>query len=91
MPTDKKTTKIKIANLKKPKESKEATFIRLAKPRVQNVLKALRILGNCSNRSNYAYTHEQIVHIFKTIDDAINETEAKFTKTKNEQETFDFI
>lgn len=90
MANPKTTPKVKIANLKKPKESKEAIFIRLAKPRVQNVLKALRILGNCSNRSNYFYTQEQINHIFSTISNALIETEKKFSKSKVEQESFDF-
>jgi len=91
MPTDKKTPKVKIANLKPTKESKEAIFIRLAKPRVKNVLRALRILGNCSNRSNYAYTQEQITQIFERISNSLLECENKFSKSKIQLEAFEFL
>jgi len=91
MPPDKKTlSKAKTVNSKKPKESKAETFIRLAKPRVQNVLRSLRILSNCSNRANYEYNSEQIDKIFDTLNNAMLECEKKFTKTKVEQETFEF-
>ena len=76
--------------VKKVKESKTDSFIRIAKPRVQSVLKTLRILGNCSNRANYNYTQEQTDKIFETIQEALNTTEAKFTPSKKEQEAFEF-
>ncbi len=72
------------------KENKGQTFLRIAKPRVERVLKSLRILGNCSNRSIYDYNQEQIGKMFKTIRDSLNIIEAKFSKTKQEQESFDF-
>jgi len=88
MPT-KQPTKPKVVK-PKPKESKTDIFTRLAKPRVVKILKSLRILGNCSNRSRYEYTQEQIAKIFEKIYDAVNKAELKFTETKAEQETFEF-
>ncbi len=82
----KKTNNIKTS----VKESKTNLFIRLGIPRVEKVLKALRILGNCSNRSNYEYTPEQIDRISETIVKAVEKTILKFHDTKKEQETFEF-
>ena len=80
-----------MSNTKKTiAETKTEIFIRLAKPRVERVLKALSILSNCSNRSNYEYTQEQIDKIFNTLNEAIIETEKKFTKSKKEAESFEF-
>lgn len=72
------------------KESKVDTFIRIAEPRVKSVLRALRILSNCSNRNNYEYNSEQVNSMFETITQALMDTESKFTKTKSEQESFKF-
>jgi hypothetical protein len=85
---DKKPTKVK--EVKKPKESKSELFIRLATKRVSSVLKSLRILGNCSNRSNYEYSQEQINVMSTTIQDSLESMLAKFTPSKKEQETFKF-
>ena len=74
----------------KKKESKAELFIRLATKRVSSVLKSLRILGNCSNRNNYEYSTEQINKMFETIQEALTNTEAKFTPSKKEQESFNF-
>ena len=75
---------------KPEKESKADLFLRLAKPRVEKVLKSLRILGNCSNRSSYEYNQEQIDKIFNTINEAMISTEKMFTKSKKEAENFEF-
>jgi len=84
---DKKTTKIIGV---KPNESKEAYFIRIAQPRVKNILKAIRILGNCSNRNNYAYSQEQVNLIDITLSNALTDVISKFTPSKKEQESFEF-
>ena len=85
--TPNKTTKPVV---KKVKESKEQLFNRLAKVRVEKVLKAMRILGNCSNRNNYAYSQEQIDTMENAISIGFSNLFAKFTQSKKEQESFDF-
>ena len=92
MPTPKKNgTGVKKAPVKKVvKETKSELFIRLATPRVEKVLKSLRILGNCSNRGNYAYSQEQVDKMFEVITTAVRDTFGKFTKSKQEQESFNF-
>lgn len=84
-----KTDKGKPA-VSKSKETKSELFIRLGQKRVEKILKSLRILGNCSNRSNYEYTQEQVEAMFETIQQALNNNEAKFTPSKTEQEKFQF-
>jgi len=79
-----------VVKTPKKKESKAELFLRLATKRVSSVLKSLRILGNCSNRNNYEYTSEQIEKMFETIQVGLNTTEAKFTPSKKEQESFEF-
>lgn len=86
---DKKKPVIK-KSLNKPKESKSELFIRLATKRVSSVLKALRILGNCSNRSNYEYTSEQVDSLNVSLTNALLDTINKFTPSKKEQESFKF-
>ena len=95
MTTDKKPTKPESKlnikpNVKVVKESKEVRFSRLAKVRTEKVLRALRILGNCSNRSNYDYTEAQINKIGSELGLALDSTMAKFTKSKIEIESFNF-
>ena len=86
---DKKKPVVKITTEKK-KESKAELFLRLATKRVSSVLKSFRILGNCSNRNNYAYSSEQINKMFEVLQVALNNTEAKFTPSKQETESFKF-
>lgn len=59
-------------------EAKHETFLRIAKPRVQKILNNIRILGNCSNKSSYAYTHLEIIKMFDAISNALDKTKEKF-------------
>ena len=77
-----KKPKVVKENKPKVKESKSETFIRIAKPRVEKILKSLRVLGNCANRNNYEYTSEQIESIGLALTNALNETITKFTPSK---------
>lgn len=58
--------------------TKRERFKRLAERRTNAVLQKLKILGNCSNRSAYEYTEEEINKIFSTIEKAVRENKAKF-------------
>lgn len=61
-----------------PGESTEDRFRRLATARTNEVLKRLKILGNCANRQLYSYTEKDIEKIFSAIDRRVRETRAKF-------------
>lgn len=59
-------------------DNKRDRFKKLAVYRTNEILKKLRILGNCANRSAYEYSEEEINKIFSEIDHAIKTTKAKF-------------
>ncbi len=65
---------------------KRDRFVRLASYRTNEVLKKIKILGNCSNRSAYEYTEDDISKIFSAIDKRLKETRVKFhfSKSKNQ-------
>ena len=55
----------RIADMDKTsEETREERFKRVATRRTNNVLRQIRILGNCSNKSSYSYTEEEIQKIF---------------------------
>ena len=90
-PKQTKTTPVKVVkDVKKVKESKTDYFIRIAEPRVMNVLKTLRVLGNCANRNSYEYSKEQTDKIFEKFHLALEILQNKFTASKKEQESFKF-
>ena len=59
-------------------ESKADRFKRLATKRTQNVLNALRVLGNCASRGQYDYTEEDVRKILGAIDRQVADIRAKF-------------
>lgn len=65
--------------------TKENRFKRLASQRTNSVLKKLKTLGNCSNRSVYSYSEEDIDKIFYELEKALIETKAKFHFPSNKK------
>ena len=61
---------------------KRERFKRLASQRTNTILKKLKILGNCSNRSAYDFTEDDIDKIFSEIEKAVKEAKAKFRFTQ---------
>ena len=66
-------------------DQKRERFKRLATQRTNIVLKRLKVLGNCANRSAYTYTEEDINKIFSEIERRVRETKAKFHFPKNKE------
>ena len=64
---------------------KRERFKRLAVYRTNEVLKRIKVLGNCANRSAYTYTEEEINKIFSEIERNTRETKAKFRFSKNKE------
>jgi hypothetical protein len=60
------------------KESKEEKFKRLAEARVNKLIKSLRLLGNLSNKNNYAYTDDDIIKLLGRVRTEISTTKKKF-------------
>lgn len=59
-------------------ESKRERFIRIAEARTNKILDMIKLLGNCSSKSNYEYTDEDVRKIFGAIEREIKNTKAKF-------------
>ncbi|MEK7501806.1 MAG: hypothetical protein AAB629_02690 [Patescibacteria group bacterium] len=71
--------------MNKNQEQKRERFRRLGTQRTNTVLQRLKVLGNCSNRSAYDYTEEEINKIFSEIERRVRETKAKFHFPKNKE------
>ena len=49
-------------------ENRDDRFKRVAARRTNDIIRRIRLLGNCSNRSSYNYTEEQINKIFSALE-----------------------
>jgi len=67
------------------KETREERFRRVASRRTNEILSRIRILGNCSNKSAYSYTEEDIQRIFSAIEKKLRISKAKFHNTKKDK------
>jgi len=61
-------------------------FIESANKRTNNILKSLRVLGNCANHHLYQYSPQDIEKIFKAIEKTTIETKARFMFSDEEEE-----
>ena len=66
------------------KETRNEKFKRLATKRVNDILYRLDVLSNCSNKSSYEYSEEEINKIFRAIENKVKETKASFRVSKKE-------
>jgi hypothetical protein len=66
-------------------ETPRNRFKRLATLRTNQILKRLKILGNCANRQAYEYTEQDIEAIFSAIERKVKETKSKFQFPKEEK------
>lgn len=58
-------------------------FKRLATKRTNEILYRLKVLGNCSNRSFYEYTEDDMNKIFRAVEDQVRFIKAKFKRPKS--------
>ena len=66
-------------------ETRHERFKRVEARRTNDILEKIRILGNCSNKSSYEYTEEEINKIFSEIEKHLKLTKAKFLAGKRER------
>ncbi len=65
-------------------ENRKERFNRIASKRTNDIIEKIRVLGNCSNKSTYEYTKEDVEKIFSAINKELRDSKAKFTnKNKN--------
>lgn len=60
------------------RDDPSARFRRLAENRVRRTIRDFRLIGNLSNRSNYAYTSEEVDKIFRALERELRLTKARF-------------
>ena len=59
-------------------ETKNEKFVRLANMRADNIVEQIRIITNLSNTSNYEYSEEQIVVLFKRLEHELKQAKRTF-------------
>ena len=68
---------------------KRNNFIRLAEARVTKALKAIKVVGNLSNKANYEYTDQDVQRIINALQAEILTLKSRF-KNKGYGETVEF-
>ena len=71
-----------------PSKSNSTHFVELANKRVPKALKALDLIGNLANKSNYSYSDEQSRQIKKALKDKVNEICKKFDSKNSDADQF---
>jgi hypothetical protein len=64
---------------------KEARFQRLAERRVTEAIRKLRLIGNLSNRHNYAYTEEHVKQILDALEAELKQVRSRFRQETSAQ------
>lgn len=67
-------------------DNRRSNFKRLAAKRTNEVLRKIKILGNCGNRSHYDYTEEEVTKIFSEVEKKLREAKAKFSFPNRDKE-----
>lgn len=74
--------------MSKTHETKRECFVRLAEARTNKILDMLRLLGNCSSKSNYEYNEEDVKKIFNAIEKEVKNTKNRFLGLDAKEERF---
>ena len=69
-------------------ETKRDKFVRLAEARTNKIIDMIRLLGNCSNKSNYDYTDADVQKIFSTIEKELKNAKMKFSMSEVDEDKF---
>ena len=69
-------------------ESKRDRFVRIAETRTNKIIDMIRLLGNCSNKGNYAYTEDDVKKIFSAIETELKAAKSKFTEVETADRKF---
>lgn len=64
-------------------KEKRERFKRVAESRTNKIIDQIRLLGNCSNKSNYEYDDEDIKKIFSAIEAELKQTKSKYQEKTN--------
>jgi hypothetical protein len=67
-----------ILAVDKPLRDKHERFVELAESRVNKAIHTIRLIGNLSNKSNYAYSEMEARLIVKVLEDELRDLKGKF-------------
>ncbi len=67
-------------------ESRRDKFERLANSRVNKAIKAIRIVGNLSNKNTYEFSDADIQKIFRALDSELKSTRKRFDSSNDSEE-----
>ena len=67
------------------RQEKQERFKRLATTRTNIVIKRIKVLSNCANRSAYEYTEDEVNKIFSAIESEVRRAKSKFSFPKNKE------
>lgn len=71
-----------------PEETKRERFVRVAENRTNKIIKLIDLLGNCSNKSTYEYTDDDIKQIFDAIEKELSEAKRQFKTDDTYEQKF---
>lgn len=69
-------------------DSKRARFVKIAENRTNKIIDMLRLLANCSNKSNYEYDEDDVKQIFTAIEKEVKSTKNAFLGIETKEERF---
>ncbi len=65
-------------------------FVALAEARTRKAIKDIRLIGNLSNRSNYAYEQADVGKIFRALEAELKAARQKFELTSGGSKEVEF-
>lgn len=68
-------------------ETDREKFVRLANKRVNSAIKAIELIGNLSNRSNYDYTQGDAEKIFLALNRELKSCRERFINAGGKRDT----
>lgn len=66
-------------------DEKLQRFERVAEKRVSDLIRRIRLLGNLSNRSNYAYSERHVRHMFAAVERELKLARSRFDGVSGSQ------
>jgi hypothetical protein len=66
-------------------DEKQQRFERVAEKRVSDLIRRIRLLGNLSNRSNYAYSERHVRHMFTAVERELKLARSRFDGVSGSQ------
>lgn len=66
-------------------------FVRLANKRVNSAIKAIELIGNLSNRSNYDYNKEDVEKIFLVLNKELKACKERFINAAGKRDVKFFL